>query len=212
MIHHTNSYGDQGENIIYELKPLGGNAQYSDLGLTDFEGQKVNLTVFETNTLGFKDTEKIYSDPETLLPIRVERNIRLWFSKENIVEEYNQKDFKVAIIKFKGGKKISEQIFLTDGPIYNAVLIPFYLRKISDMKIGWSFIFRLPQKYEARLVSLDEIKVGEKKLLTYHFTSIPDKFEIWISKDDARIPLKIKGNKGFKYTLLMQEYSMPSAH
>ena len=80
------------------------------------------------------------------------------------------------------------------------------------MKVGWSLIFRLPQKYEARLVSLDEIKVGGRKFSTYHFTSIPDKFEIWISQDYVRIPLKIKGKGGFNYTLLMKEHNMPSVH
>ena len=212
VIHYTNSYGYEGESIVYVIKPLGGTAEYLDLGLTDLEGQKVKLTVFKTNIWGFKDTEKIYSDQETLLPIRVERDISRWFGKENITEEYNQKDFKVTIIKFKGGKKVSEQILSADGLISNAILVPFYLRKVSDMKAGWSFIFRLPQKYEARLASLDEIKVGGRKFSTYHFTSIPDKFEIWISKDEARIPLKIKGKGSFNYTLLMKEHSMPSAH
>jgi hypothetical protein len=212
MIHDTNSYGYQGENIIYVIKPLGGKAEYLDLGLTDFEGRKVNLTVFKTNVFGFKDTEKIYSDQETLLPIRVERDVSWWFGKENITEEYNQKDFKVTIIKFKRGKKISEQVLSADGPISHAVIVPFYLRKVTDMKVGWSFIFRLPQKYEARLVSLDEVKVMGRKFSTYHFTIIPDKFEIWISKDDARIPLKIKGKGGLNYTLLMKEHNMPSVH
>ena len=212
MIHNTNSYGYEGESITYAIKPLGGKAEYLDSGLTDLEGRKVQLTVFKTDVFGFKDTEKIYSDPETFLPIRVERNIKGWFGKENIIEEYNQRDFKVTIAKFKRGKKISEQILSADGPIYNAVLVPFYLRKVSDMKVGWSFIFRLPQKYETRLVSIEEIKVEGKKFSAYHFTGIPDKFEIWISKDDLQIPLKIKGKGSFNYTLLMKEHSMASAH
>jgi len=212
MIHDTNSYGYQGESIIYVIKPLGGKAEYLDLGLTDLEGRKVKIAVFKTDVLGFKDTEKIYSDPKTLLPIRIERDISWWFGKENITEEYNQRDFKVTITKFKEGKKVSEQILTADGPISNAILVPFYLRKVSDMKVGWSLTFWLPQKCEARLVSLDEIKAGGREFLTYHFTSIPDKFEIWISKDDVRIPLKIKGKGSFNYTLLMKEHNMPSAH
>lgn len=212
LIHDTNSYGYEGERIIYATKPLGGRAEYSDLGLTDLNGRKVNLTVFKTNVLGFKDTEKIYSDPETFLPILVERDIRRWLGRENIIEEYDQSAFKVTITKFKGKKKISQQIFLADGPIHNAILVPFYLRKVSDMKVGWSFVFRLPQKYETRLVSLDEIKIGENKFTAYHFTSVPDKFETWISKDDARIPLRIKGKGSFNYTLSMKEHNLPPVH
>src|SRR4030042_1044130 len=209
MIQEVPAYEYQGESIIYTIKPLGGKAGYLDLGLTELGGRKVKTVVFKTDVLGFKDTEKIYSNPKTLLPIRVERDISWWFSKENITEEYNQRDFKVTITKFKEGKKISEQVLSADGPISNAILIPFYLRKVSDMKVGWSLIFWLPQKCEARLVSIDKIKVGEKKFSTYHFTSIPDKFEIWISEDDARIPLKIKGKGSFNYTLIMKEHNMP---
>ena len=107
IIHDTNSYGYERESITYVIKPLGGEAEYSDLGLTDLEGRKVKLTVFKTHVLGFKDTEKIYSDQETFLPIRVERDVRKWLGRESIIEEYDQSAFKVTITKFKGKKKIS---------------------------------------------------------------------------------------------------------
>ncbi len=115
VAHDTNSYGDQGESIVYVIKPSGGKATYWDLGLTDLEGRKVKLTVFETHALGFKDTEKIYSDQETMLPIRVERDIRKWIGREYIIEDYDQEGHKVTIAKFKGKKKVGEQVFSADG-------------------------------------------------------------------------------------------------
>jgi hypothetical protein len=195
----------QGEHIVYFLSPLSGRAEYTDLGLTDLNGRKVRLTVFQTKVFGFKDVEKIYSDDITSLPIRVERDIKGWIGGENIIEEYDQTDFKVTITKLKGKKKVSKQVFSAAGPISNATLVPFYLRKVADMKIGWSYTFYLPQKYEAKLVSLDEIKAGGKKYSAYHFTSIPDKFEIWISDDAAHVPLRIRSKGGVDYTLLMKE-------
>ncbi len=212
MIQNAHAESYQGENITYDIKPLGGKAEYSDLGLTDLDGRKVKLTMFKTNILGFKDTEKIYSDPQTSLPIRVERDIKHWFGRENIIEKYDQEDFKVTITKFKGKRKMSEQVFLSDGPIHNAVLVPFYLRQMSDMKVGWSFVFRLPNKFEANLASIEEVRVGEKTSSTCHFTGVPDKFEIWISHDDLRIPVKIKGKGSFNYTLLIKERNMPLDH
>ena len=209
MVQNVNAEGFQGESITYDIKPLGGKAEYFDFGLVDLDGRKVKLTVFKTRVIGFKDTERIYSDPETFLPIRVERDIKRLLGGENIVEEYDQKNFKVTISKYKEKKKISEQVISAGGPIHNATLLPFYLRKIPDVKTGWSFVFFLPQKYEVRLVSFDEIKVGEKGYATYHFISIPDKFEIWISQDNQHIPLEIKSKGGFKYALLMKEHSMP---
>ena len=209
LIGSITAYGKEGEIITYAIKPLGGQAEYSDLGLTQLAGKEVRLSSLKTESWGFKDTEKIYSDPETLLPVRVERDVRWWFGRENIIEEYNQRDFKVIITKFKGNRKVSELTFSADGPIYNAVLLPFHLAKVPNPEVGWSFVFRLPQKFEAKLTSLEDIKVGEKIFSTYHFTSVPDKFEVWISNDTARIPLKIKGKGGFNYTLVMKELKMP---
>ncbi|MBF0330520.1 MAG: hypothetical protein HQL17_01180 [Candidatus Omnitrophica bacterium] len=200
------------ESIVYDIKPLGGRAEYQDFGLVDLDGRQVKLVVFTTRVMGFKDIEKIYGDPQTLLPVRVEREIRRWISRESIVEAYDQKAFTVTIRKFKGDKKIGEQVLSADGPIYNAILLPFYLRKTLDAKVGWSFLFRLPQRFEATLVSIDAIDVGGKAFSAYHFTGVPDKFEIWISDDDLRVPVKIKGKGGFIYTLMMKEHNMSPVH
>lgn len=205
---HADVY--QGEHITYEIKPLGGRAEYFDMGLTDLNGRTVKLTVFKTSVMFFKDTEKVYSDPDTMLPIRVERDIKRWFGRENIVEEYDQKQYKFSITKYNGRKMLSKQVYSADGPIHNATLVPFYLRKVPDVKLGWSFVLFLPQRYEVRLVALDEIRAGEQTLAAYHFKSIPENFEIWISKDERHVPLAIKSNGGLKYALLMREYIPPS--
>lgn len=191
------------ELITYGIQPAG-KSEYADWGLTYVEGHPANLVIFKTQALGFRDTEKIYSDPASLLPMRVERDVRYFFKKEDIVERYDQKNFKVTITKFKGQRKISEQTISSDGPIYNAVLLPFYLRKVSELQIGWSFEFRVPQKFKATLISIEEIHLNHQRVKAYHFTSEPHKFEIWISDDQLRIPLKIESFGGFNYTLLLK--------
>jgi len=200
----------EGESISYVIKPLGGRAVYTDLGMAELEGERMRLMTFSTDVIGFKDTEKVYSYPDNLLPRRVERDVSWWFGKEHIIEEYDQKNFTVTIRKFKNNKKVDEQVLQGDGPIYNVILLPFYPRIISNLDIGWSFTFRLPQKFEAKLISIDEIKINDVKRNAYHFTSDPDKFEIWVSKDNVRLPLKIKGKGGFNYSLLMKEYHSKS--
>lgn len=204
------AYADPGERIVYAVKPLGGRAEYLDLGLVDLAGRKVNLSVIKTAVFGFKDTERIYSDPQTFLPVKVERDISWWFGKEQIIEDYNQKDFQVTVTKFKGKKRVAKQVIISDGPIYNAILLPFYLRRVPDLKVGWSLVFRIPQKYKANLLSLAEIKINKAKFSTFHFIIIPNQFEIWISRDSARIPIKIKGRGRFGYTLLLKEYKNSS--
>ena len=200
-------YDYVGEKILYLISPLG-RSEYNNLGVVNLKGIKVNLVTFKTKVLFFEDTEKIYSDPESLLPLKIERTISKFLGKEYITEEYDQKKFTVVMRKFKGNKLIKEQITKAKGPIHNAITLPFYLRGRADFKIGWNFIARVPEEFKLKIVSLDKIVIPAGKFLAYHFKSIPDKFEIWINKDNPRVPLKIQGKGFFDYALLMKKYTL----
>jgi hypothetical protein len=207
LIGKTNAYQYTGERIIYLISPLGVS-EYNDLGIVIFRGKKARLATFRTQVLGFDDTERIYTDPDSFLPLRVERDISAWLKKEYIIEEYEPKKGVLTIKKFKDKRKIEEQVLRENGPFYNAVLLPFYLRNIANLDIGWTFQVRVPKKFEVKLVSIEDIVVPAGKFKAYHFTSIPNKFEIWISKDIRRVPLKIKGMGGLNYTLAMKEHNL----
>ncbi len=200
----------KGEEITYAISPIG-RAEYRDLGPVDLEGRTLNFITFRTIIPGFDDMEKIYADPETGLPVRVERNISWVFSKENLTEEYSAAQHTLVIRKFIGGKQVKEYKFTADGPIHNAVLLPFYLRRVENLAPGWSCVIRLPQEFKVSLVSLDDIDVSGKKYKAYHFISEPRKFEIWISSDASRIPLVIKDIGGLGYTLRMKDRVFPLA-
>jgi hypothetical protein len=209
----TDTQDYTGENIQYLISPLG-RSEYHNLGLVDLKGVKVNLVIFKTKVLLFEDTEKIYSDPESLLPLRIERSISKFWGKEYITEEYDQKGFTVVMRKFKGKKLVKKQITKAQGPIHNAITLPFYLRGLPNLKIGWNFVARIPEEFKLELVSIDKISVPAGKFQAYHFKSIPNKFEIWINQDDPRVPLKIQGKGIFDYALLMKKYllvSIPTA-
>ncbi len=194
------------ETIIYDVSPVLGISEYQDFGLVEFQGNKANLVTFKTKVAGFKDTETIYSNPDTYLPIRVERNISsMWLHKEYIVEEYFSQESTLKIDKFEGGKKTKEYNFKGKGPINNAILLPFSLRKVPNLGIGWSCEIILPEVFRVRLVNIEDVTVPAGKFRAYHFTSSPPKFEIWISADDSRIPVKIKGLGGLSYTLSMKK-------
>jgi hypothetical protein len=200
-------YDYTGERILYLISPLG-KSEYNDLGVVDLKGIKVNLVTFRTEVLLVEDVEKIYSDPESLLPYKIERTISKLWGKEYITEEYDQKNFTVVIRKFKGAKLVNERMVKADGPIQNAILLPFYLRRLPDLKIGWQFTARVPDEFKLELVSIDEITVPAGKFQVYHLKSIPDKFEIWISKNSPWVPVKIQGKGIFDYALLMKKYSL----
>jgi len=199
----------KGERIVYAISPVG-RAEYNDLGTTVLAGRTVRLCTFKTRAMKFEDTEKIYSDPDTGMPLRVERNISYWLSKERIIEEYDQKNFILTVTKFVKGKKHELMVFKTYGPIYNAILLPFSLRQASGLSVGWKATVRFPLKFAVMLASTKDIETPAGKFEAYHFTSDPNKFEIWISQDALRLPIKIKGAGGLGYTLVMESYQKGS--
>ena len=73
------------------------------------------------------------------------------------------------------------------------------------MKVGWSALVRLPNRFRVILTSVEEVETPAGKFKAYHFQSIPNKFEIWISKDGPSIPVKIQGTGGLGYVMLMKE-------
>ena len=192
-----------GEKIAFEISPLG-SAEYNDMGTVILEGKAVKLVTFKTDTLGFSDLEKIYCDPVRLLPLRVERDISFLFSKEYLVEEYSPETFSLSIKKYVDKKVVKEYSFQAEGAINNAILLPFYLRTMGALEPGWFFTAYLPNTYKISLVSIDEIVVPAGKFKAYRFISQPAKFEIWISQDADRLPLKIIDSVGYGYTMVMK--------
>ena len=194
-----------GEKIIYLIDPAGV-AEYRNLGVVEVDGRKLNLVTFETKLLGFRDTEKIYLDSETNLPVRVERDVGLWTKKEYLVEKYDQEKSQLIVEKYNHKKKVKEYFFKVKGPIHNAVFLPFFLRDSTDFHIGWSMEVSFPQTFEIQLVSLEQIRIPAGEFWAYHFTSIPHKFEIWLSRDLPHVPLKIQGLGALGYTFSMKEH------
>lgn len=198
-----------GEKIIYDVM-LGnikiGKAIFHYQSKLDLNLKPANLFAFETRLMRFKDNEKIYSAPGTFLPLRVEREIFAWPKYEKITEVYDQGKFTLDIVKTESGRE-QKLVFKKDSAIHNAILLPYLIRQIPDLALGWSFQANLPtQQFKIELVGIDQIKVVAGTFKAYHFKSAPERFEIWISDDEYRIPLKIKGMSGIGYTLEMREY------
>ena len=199
-----------GEKIIYDVM-LGslklGTAVFHYQSRSELDLKPVNFITFETKLVRFKDSEKIYSDPGTSLPLRVEREISHWPKHEKIIEVYDQEKFSLHIVKTESGRD-HELDFKKEAPIHNAILLPYYVREVSDPAVGWNFQANLPtQQFSIELVSIEEIKIAAGKFKAYHFKSTPQRFEIWVSADEYKIPLKIKGMSGIGYTLVMREYA-----
>jgi hypothetical protein len=198
-----------GERIIYDVR-MGrlslGSAVFECTPRQRIDGVELNSVTFETKLAGFGDLEEIYSDPETFLPVKIERFISTWPHPERITEYYDQKKFTLTIKKIKGSYT-EKMVFKRDGYINNAILLPYYVRDKANLEAGFNLLARLPrQDFLIKLDGKQEIRVPAGKFMAYHFVSEPRKFEIWVSADSRRIPLKIKGANSLGYTLVMKEY------
>ena len=197
-----------GERISYSIS-IGGNAEYTDLGMVDMEGRTMRSVTFKTHIGGLLDDfEVIYAVPETLLPLKIERDVNYLLRKEHLVEEYSPKTSSAVVRKYVRGKFIKEYRLSAEKPIQNAILLPFYLRTAPDLKIGWTTDVQISRSYKVTLVAIEEVEVPAGKFTAYRFISEPRKFAIWITQDDDRIPIKIEGTGGYKYTLEMKSRSI----
>ena len=199
-----------GEKITYQVK-LGrinlGKAVFRRLPDATLNERPVSLVTFETKLARFRDFEKIYSDPENFLPVKVERSVTTWPFPETITEDYDQKNFVLTINKTARGRS-TQKVFKKNGPINNALLLPYYVRNATDLDKSFSLKVLLPiQEFTIQLAEKTEVEVPAGKFMAYRFKSTPDKFEIWISADERRIPLKIRGSSGLGYVLVMEQYS-----
>jgi hypothetical protein len=199
-----------GEATFYEVRlgqVLLGKAKFSHTAVTQHKGVPANVMTFETRLVRFSDVETIYSSLDDLLPLTVERDVYLWPGREKIIEEYDQKGFTLNIRKSKG-KRQEELVIKKNGPIHNAILLPYYVRNIPQLYPGWSMIVNLPtRQFEIHLAAIEQVRVPAGEFKAFRFESKPKKFEIWISADEKRIPLKIKGMGNLGYTLLIKKHS-----
>ncbi|MDD5432861.1 MAG: DUF3108 domain-containing protein [Candidatus Omnitrophica bacterium] len=196
------------EKIVYNVQ-MGfitlGSSIFKFEGSSPLNGEEMLLMTFETRLARFFDLEKIYCNPVSFLPVKIERKISHWPLDEKITEEYDQKNFIVKINKVAGDKK-EERVIKKDNVINNAILLPYFVRSLGEVKPDFNLVARFPlQDFVITLDGKEEVSVPAGKFMAYHFVSKPKRFEIWLSADKDRIPLKIKGANGLGYTLAMKE-------
>ncbi|MFA6384551.1 MAG: DUF3108 domain-containing protein [Candidatus Omnitrophota bacterium] len=196
-----------GEEIVYDVK-MGavkiGTSVYHNLERTKLSGVDAQLVVFTTKVIQVNDTERIWADVKEFLPLRVERDIRTWPKYTRIVEIYDQSSHSLDITRPPGGK--SSRI-VKEGPIHNAILLPYQVRRAEKLAPGWSMKVVLPtQEFDIKLKSIEKVTVPAGTFNAFYFESEPERFAIWISADDRRIPVKIRGSGGLNYTMLMRSY------
>ena len=120
---------------------------------------------------------------------------------DNITERYDQEKFRLDI---KQKSKLREKSFSIekDGPIYNAILLTYYYRRLEDFDKGERKKITLPTvEFYVIFSGIETIETSLGEQRAYAFTSDPPNFKFWLSADEKRIPLKITNPTALGYSL-----------
>ncbi len=193
------------EEIFYQLNYKGfkiGQAKmvlYSDM---DLEGKDTILITFETDTAFFDDTERVFIQKDTLLPIRVERDISQFGRRYSIREDYDQLNFTVKV------HKEGEDVVTINKKqnIHNPISAIYYVRRLERFEKGGAIPLIFPLiELKTNLENIENINLPKGKFSALLFKSIPDRFSFWLSNDERRLPLKLEVQGAFGYSALMTE-------
>lgn len=200
-----------GETIEYDVKMNFfriGKASISYQGITAERNTKAINISFLADVVNFRDLEKIYSDLETFNPLWVNRNIDFFNRKEIINEDYASKANSVTITKYKNEKVVSVKDLASDAPYQHVISSIYYCRKLKNLGLGTKFSLNLPlSKLVLEVKRMVDINVPYGKFKAFYIESVPNKYRIWLSADEKRLPLKVEGAISFSpASLIMTKY------
>lgn len=200
-----------GETIQYDIKKFrmkAGEATLTFHGLVSLEGQGALLITFTSKGLKFFDDEKIYIDPRTFLPKRVERDLDIFGKKERIVEHYNAKEETVRVVKTARGKT-TEQVIKRSVPLDNIYCFIFRYRIMGKFTAGENLLIHLPTKdAQFQAQKLRRLQVGEKEVDAYYMQSESAQYRVWFDTGAHKVPLRIDGAIGFGNTaMILRSYT-----
>ncbi|MBM3248739.1 MAG: DUF3108 domain-containing protein [Candidatus Omnitrophica bacterium] len=205
-----------GEALVFRIDmgffPVG-KARLTFEGKTKLKGQEVYLIKFSTNTANFKDTETIYAELDTFLPLRVERNINLWGVASKIVEEYDQKEKYVKITKTELGKT-SEQTIKSDSEIHNVICMIYHYRLAGNIELGKKVAINLPlKKITIEAKEIRKVKLPKGKFEAFILESVPAGYDLWFDIGPKKMPLKITGAITFgNAALVLSDFNYSPSH
>lgn len=195
-----------GEKVTYSIKKVGVKAGEASLlieGPVSVEGRDVFVITFTASALNFFDEEKITMDPQSYLPLRVQRDLNIWGRREKITEEYFQDQGIVRIKKIAGGKETTQTI-KKKGTLDNIYCFIYRYRKQGRFNIGETLTMNLPTRnVKIALASQGRIAAGGKKYQAFFLQSLPKQYRMWFDTGERKIPLRIDGSMGIAGTSLI---------
>ncbi|MBU3911438.1 MAG: DUF3108 domain-containing protein [Candidatus Omnitrophica bacterium] len=198
----------KGESFTYDVmyqKVRLGKSVLTFHGEMTLGDQKAYYITFRTKVPSLNDAEDLYADKHTFLPIEVHRSIKKKIGfDDRIVERYDQKNFRVYITQ-KSKLRSRDFTIQKESLIHNAILLAYYYRAQSDFDRNDVMAINLPMaEFDIIYDGVETIDTPLGEYKAHVFTSDPEKFKLWLSADERKIPLKIENPGTFGYSLVIK--------
>jgi hypothetical protein len=182
-----------GEKLLYDvylyISPVGKFSLVYNGIVYNSTKPMIHITAI-TDVVGFYDKEEIYGDPETFLPIRVERLVKQYGTEKNLTEYYNHETNSVRIMNSDTNEEIES--IKKSSPLQNVILL-YYFFRTQELKIKDEFAYNLPTEEGVVTVKKKKnIKVPYNSCETFYLKAKPNILEIWVSTQPEPLPMKIK--------------------
>lgn len=199
--------GEEIEYDIIKFRMKVGSASLKYHGEIKLDGQEALLIYFTATAPKFFDQEKIYLDPLTFKPIRVDRDLDIFGKQEQISEFYSQDNGLVRIVKKSKGET-STQMIEKKQRLDNIYGFLYKIRAGKDFSSKQGYQLNLPTT-EVTVTFKEKIalKVADQKFHAYYLESVPKQYKIWFDQGAQKIPLRIEGALGsLNASLVMSKY------
>ena len=175
---------------------LSGYIEWEYRGRQKVDGVTVDVLSVNSDTnifnlLELDSKERVFLDSQTLLPIKVERDIVFFGKKEIIEETYDQERGKIKI-KRKNSKE-PEEMLSQDTPIHNILELLYFFPQDLVLEPDQWMIFNLPtQKIRIKMVKERVLKMNGIDWDTYFLVGRGAKrFSLWLDKEE-KMPLRLE--------------------
>lgn len=201
---------EPGERIVYTIKKLALNVGEMTLvytGPVTKDGRDCLLLELAVRALNFTGDDKIYLDPRTFYPLRVERDLVFFGKKELIEEDYDPAAGTVKITKTAGGETTGQTI-RKEGALENIYGFIYRYRASGRLDENQDLAIRLPtQDVTMAYKGIRTVHSLGGKQNAHYLESSPPAYRVWLDTSRQRVPLRIDGAAGFGSTvMLLKDY------
>jgi hypothetical protein len=198
----------KGEQLTYLVKTKGltvGRSTLTYQGETDLDGVAVHYMTFRTVAMGVDDTEHIYAQKDSFLPLKVRREIVKMGKRLELIEKYDQVKGLVEVFDTNDLTKPKE-VYDRGKPVSNPILMTYYFRaKEPVFTQGKAYPVTLPKmQFDLMFVGEDEVATQGGEFKAFFFSSKPDLFKFWLGQGADRVPLKIEQSGFMGYAMILE--------